>query len=230
VVCRAIKCIQYRTNLCLSLEGQEIRLSLSRASNSSNERFKFLHIAGLDIDRPRACKAADKPFTRLETGHTSTASLLNAVIAAPCHEMAVVDYVLLTGLKIQLIHRPKARQPQQPIPINMINEQTFTREQCLPEPLRLSLLCHALCTRNKRILPNLPLRPAIQMQRNNIAEHRRRKGHFAVSRKRRFCHRAAGEHLFHTEFDLASDLDGRGHMDHHARLGTDRRPVLEVDG
>ena len=66
----------------------------------------------------------------------------------------------------------------------MINEQTFTGEQRLPEPLRLSLLCHTLCTRNKRILPNLPLRPAIQMQRNNIAEHCRRKRHFAMSGKR----------------------------------------------
>jgi hypothetical protein len=74
--------------------------SLSRPSNSSDKRFKLVHVAGLYIDGTRTRKAADKSFPSFETGHTSTSGFFNAIIAAPRHEMAVVDNVLFAGLKL----------------------------------------------------------------------------------------------------------------------------------
>ena len=66
----------------------------------SNIGLKLLLVPGLNKDTSRTCKSTDEAFAGLHAAHGTAASLLDLVVAAPGHEMAVVDNVRLTGLEL----------------------------------------------------------------------------------------------------------------------------------
>jgi hypothetical protein len=141
-----------------------------------------LRIPRLQEDRPRTGELADETFAGADSADdASRRHALHDVLAIPRDKMAIVDDIAfaLNQLPMQSAKRAsppakssqtyvfldncsKAGVPQQPIPGDLIHEKAFAAKHHLAETLALVLLDHALCTGNKRILPNRPLRLSIQ--------------------------------------------------------------------
>lgn len=111
----------------------------------------------------------------------------------------------------------------------MVNKHILPTEQTLTEPLTLGLFLHLRCARKERIMADLPLCARVNLQGDNVAKQSRAKRHPTGSGVRGLGHLAAGEHLLQAELDLASELDGPGHVDHGAGFRANRAPLGDVD-
>lgn len=65
-----------------------------------DKRLELIHVPSLDVNRARTSEAANETLARLHTSHSSSTCLLDLVVTAPCHKMAVVYNVLFTRSKL----------------------------------------------------------------------------------------------------------------------------------
>lgn len=72
--------------------------SVRRRNNRPNVFLKGLHVPRLYVDRPRTLETAHQALSGLSRGHEATPGLLNLIVHVPCHQMAIVDHMLLSWL------------------------------------------------------------------------------------------------------------------------------------
>lgn len=123
---------------------------------------KSIQVAGLQVYSSRAFELASKTFAGTETRHdTARGNTSHFIIAVPCNKVAVVNNVHLVlnklegnvcqsrlgvfgseGAYIFLDNRAKALHPQQPRACDVIDKETFSREETFDKTLRFVLMVH----------------------------------------------------------------------------------------
>lgn len=78
------------------------------AATGADVRVKLVHIPRLHIDSTRPSEAAHQALSRLQAAHGTTASFFNLIVAAPGHEVPVVNNMLLTRLELQGMLAPRS--------------------------------------------------------------------------------------------------------------------------
>jgi len=183
----------------------------------------------LHVDGSGSREATDQAFATLDTGPAATSSLLDLIVTIPSDQMAIVNDMLFAFLEMNHIHSPITRQPHQPLPHHLINEQVLAAKHGLTEPLTLRLLLHLPRAGQESIFAYIPHPSVIRdLQCDDVAHQRRSQRDGPGSREAGLAHLAAGEHFAHGEFDGAFQFYGRGHVDHGAWFGFDEVVLAEL--
>jgi hypothetical protein len=167
---------------------------------------KSLGIPRLHKHRSRPCELTHQPLTGVHIRqYTPRRHALEHVFAIPRNKMPVIDdvlfvflqlfYKLATGPKstsnricgedgndrtyILPDNRAKTRTPQNPLPTNLIHEQSLAAEHGLAQSLALVLGHNALCACQKRVSAHAPLFVAAELDNGDIADRRRGEQEFA---------------------------------------------------
>ena len=109
---------------------------------------------------------------------------------------------------------PEARQPQNPRPTHLVDEQSLSREHGFAKPLVLQLLHDTLRGSHEGIFAYIPLILACKTQGGDVSEEGGSEEDFAWAGVCGCHDLTASDELLHGELDGAFEGYSRGHCDH----------------
>jgi hypothetical protein len=130
---------------------------------------------------------------------------------------------------IFLYDSAKAAEPENARAGDLVDEHALAAEHGLAEALALVLLGDALGGGEEGVFADAPDLGAVEAQERDVAQRGGREQDLAGPRVVGHGHVAAGEELFHGEFDRAFEGDGWGHGDHDA-LGDEAERLAVASG